>query len=150
MCSTTAPWSIPAPRASSPPTTPASAPSPAPARRNGHWREAALSFRARASCAPEWRDLRPVRRLPRAAIEHPHLFLGDHPVKFQRLRLEIALGHVSRLEMVIGVLAAHQRRPVAGTDGLLQVRRDIANGEPDAAFVGPVRLGAVEQEHMMQ
>src|SRR5262245_45300386 len=39
MCSTTAQWSIPARRKSSPLMTPASARSPAPAPRNGRWRK---------------------------------------------------------------------------------------------------------------
>jgi len=68
----------------------------------------------------------------------------------QRLRLEIAFGHVGRQEIVVLVLAANQRRPVPRPDRLSQMRRDIANGKPNAAVIRAVRLRAVKQQHMMK
>ncbi len=73
---------------------------------------------------------RPISRLPRPVIKHSYLLFRDHLVELQRLRLEVALGDVSLLEMMIGVLAANQRRPVTLTHGLLEVRRDIADRKP--------------------
>src|SRR5580700_7805961 len=135
-------------------TKPASVRWPAPAARNGcrhRWIE-----ERRTNQSPSWpsltggMDSRPIRRLSRAAIEHLYLLLRDHVVEGQRLGLEIAFGHMRGLEIPIDILAAHQRRPIALAHGLPEAGRDIADSKPDAPVVGTVRLGAVEQQHVMQ
>src|SRR4051812_22960104 len=90
-----------------------------------------VSFMA---CPPDV-SLCPVRGLAGAAVEHAHLFFGHGLVEGHRLRLEIALRDVFGLKMPVGVLAAHQRCPVALADGLLEAGRNVADGESDAAVV---------------
>src|SRR6187399_1749744 len=85
-----------------------------------------------------------------AAIEHAHLFFRDGIVEGERLGLEVALRHILRLEVAVGVFATHKRRPVALAHGLLQSRRDIADRKTNASIVGAIGLRSVEQKHMMQ
>src|SRR4051794_9325030 len=110
MCWMTASWSIPDRPANSPPTNPAFALWPAPAPRNGRWDKNS--------------PLRAVAGLAGAAIKHADLLFGNFLVKRQRFGLEVALGHMGGEEVSVGILAAHQRRPIALADGLLQMRRD--------------------------
>src|SRR5258708_38132459 len=79
--------------------------------------------------------LRPIRALASATIEHLHLLFRHHLVKRQRRGLEIVFGHMRRLEVAIAILAAYQRGPIPLSHRLRQMRRDIADGEPDAAGV---------------
>jgi hypothetical protein len=77
---------------------------------------------------------RSVRRLVGAAIEHADLLFRHHLVERHCRGLEVALGHISRLEMAVIVLAAHQRGPVARADRLLQMGRDVADRQAWPGF----------------
>ena len=88
--------------------------------------------------------LRAVGRLVGAAIEYAHLFFGDSLVEGQRFRLKVALRHVFRLEVVVSVLAAHQRRPIPLAYGLLQPGRDIADRQTDASVIGTIGFRSME------
>ena len=96
------------------------------------------------------KELGAVGGLIRTAIEHAQLFFGDRLMECQRLGLEVAFRHIFRLEVVIGILAAHQRRPIPLAHRLFQSGRDIADGQADAPVVGPVGLRSMEQQHVMQ
>jgi hypothetical protein len=78
------------------------------------------------------------------------LLFGDRLVERQRLGLEVALWHIFRLEVMVGILAADQRRPIPLADGLLQPGRNVADRQADAPVVGTIGFRAVEQQHVMQ
>src|SRR5215217_6291185 len=99
---------------------------------------APLVERARRSNVGAASWLRAVSGLVGAAIEHAYLFFGDGLVEGQRFGLEVALRDIFRLEVMVRVLAAHQRRPVSLADGLLQPRRDIADRQADAPVIGTI------------
>src|SRR5260370_23643436 len=77
--------------------------------------------------------LRPIGALASATIEHLHLLFRHHLVKRQRRGLKIVFRYMRRLEVAIAIFAAYQRGPIPLSHRLLQMRRDIADGEPDAA-----------------
>src|SRR5215470_9086051 len=92
----------------------------------------------------------PVSGLVGAAIEHANLLVGHRLVEGQGLGLELALRYMFRLEMLIGVLAAHQRRPVPLSHCLLQPGRDVADRKTYAPVVGAIGLRSMEQQDVMQ
>jgi hypothetical protein len=83
---------------------------------------------------------RAVGGLACAPIEHANLLFRYLLVKSQGLGLEVAFWHMGGQEVMIVIPAADQRRPVPCADCLLQMGRDIADGEPNAPVIGAVRL----------
>ena len=61
-----------------------------------------------------------------------------------------ASGRCSVFEIAVAVLAAHQRRAVVAAGDLAHIGRDVADGEADAPVVRRVRIGAVDQPHVVQ
>ena len=61
-----------------------------------------------------------------------------------------ASGRSSAMEMAERVDAAHQRGAVGHAGGLAHAGGDVADGEPDPALVGRVRLRAVDQLDVVQ
>jgi len=76
--------------------------------------------------------------------EDAHLLFGDGLVEGNRFGLKIALRHIFGLEVMVVVLAAHQRRPVALANGLLQPCRDIADRETNAPIIGAIGFRSME------
>src|SRR5207237_371698 len=62
----------------------------------------------------------------------------------RELLAEVAFRHVFRLQVMVRVLAANQRRPIPLTHGLLQPGRDIADRQTDAPVIGTIGFRSME------
>src|SRR5579883_917004 len=93
---------------------------------------------------------RPEVLLAGAAIEHLDLAADDRGMGGERLGRAIGGGPWLVLEVMEGVDAAHQGGAVPRADRLLDVGRDVADGEADAPVVRLVGRRAVRQQHVMQ
>jgi hypothetical protein len=85
----------------------------------------------------------------RAAIEDPGAALGDGAVKRDEFRIEVAARLRLRHEMVMAILAAHERGAVLAGE-LRHASRDIADGKADAPVVRWVGRRAVNETHVAQ
>src|SRR5918995_1397487 len=88
--------------------------------------------------------------LLRAFVEDAQLTVDDLVVPCDGVRMHVALRRPFGFEMSVGVGPAHQGRALADGRALANMRRDISNRKTDPRMGGAVRLGAVEQEDVME